>query len=157
MMRSSITSLVALALVAACARSRDATPSAADSAAATPPADAAARDTATTRRVAGTVRYLQRIALAPGSVVRVAVLDVSRQDAPADTLADTTITTTGQQVPIPFVLTVPAARVTDRGRYAVAATIHDPDGQQRFRTTDGYPVLGAGGADSVDVTVRMVP
>ena len=156
MMRSSITPLVALALVAACARSRDATPSAADSAADTSPADAAAQDTAT-RRVAGTVSYLQRIALAPGSVVRVAVLDVSRQDVAADTLADTTITTTGQQVPILFALTVPTARVTSTGRYAVAATIYDPDGRQRFRTTDSYPVLGAGGPDSVDVTVRMLP
>ena len=156
MMRSSITPLVALALVAACTRSRDTTPPAADSAAATPSTDAAAQDTAA-RRVAGTVSYLQRIALAPGSVVRVTVLDVSRQDVAADTLADSTITTTGQQVPIRFVLTVPAARVTSTGRYVVAATIHDQDGRQRFRTTDNYPVLGAGAPDSVAVIVRMLP
>ena len=39
-----------------------------------------------TSRVAGRVYHLERIALPPGRVVRVELLDVSRMDAPAETI-----------------------------------------------------------------------
>src|SRR5690606_28033950 len=50
----------------------------------------------------GTVTYLQRVALPPGSVIEVRLQDVSRADAAAEVIASQTITTAGENVPIPF-------------------------------------------------------
>ncbi len=53
--------------------------------------------------VSGTVFYLQRIALPPDASVAVKLVDISKQDVPAVTIAEQKITPRGQ-VPIPFEL-----------------------------------------------------
>ena len=53
------------------------------------------------RTLTGTVTYRERIALPPGAVVEVSLLDVSLADAPSRTIARTRITAR-RQVPIPY-------------------------------------------------------
>jgi putative lipoprotein len=106
--------------------------------------------------ITGTVTYRQRIALPPGSVVRVRLEDGSRADAPAVTLAESEIVTTGEQVPIPFALEpgedVPEPR---RRRYALRAAI-EVDGELRFTTATHHPLEGDGPAEAIELVVEPV-
>lgn len=88
--------------------------------------------------VTGQIGYRQRIALLPGSTATVTVSDVSRADAPAEVLAETAIA--AKQVPIPFSLEVPTENMSDRGRYALRATIHDAEGALRWTTDTHIPI-----------------
>jgi len=106
-------------------------------------------------RVTGTVTYRQRIALAPGSTVRVTLEDVSRADAPATLIAEQTIRPEGQ-VPIPFTLEYDPARIDPIHRYAVRAHIRDADGRLRWSSTESYGVLTQGGPSQVEVVVHPV-
>ena len=63
--------------------------------------------------VSGRVTYRQRIALPPGAVLVVSVLDVSRVDAPSVTVAEQRIEVE-HQVPIPFEVRVDADRLDPR-------------------------------------------
>jgi uncharacterized lipoprotein YbaY len=102
--------------------------------------------------VSGRVTYRQRIALPPGAVVVVSVLDVSRADAPAQTVAVQRIEVE-HQVPIPFSLSVDADRLDPRHRYAVAARI-EVEGESAWRSDTHHPVAADG---STDVEILMVP
>lgn len=88
--------------------------------------------------VTGQIGYRQRIALLPGSTATVTVSDVSRADAPAEVLAESAIA--AKQVPIPFSLEVPTEKMSDRGRYALRATIHDAEGALRWTTDTHIPI-----------------
>ncbi len=104
----------------------------------------------------GTVTYLQRIALPAGSVINVELQDVSRADAVAEVLATQTITTAGENVPIPFELTYDPSQIDQRFTYAVRAQIM-VDGALRWTTTTQYPVLTNGNPTSgVEVVVMPV-
>lgn len=105
--------------------------------------------------VTGVVTYRQRIALPPNAVVEVKLLDVSRADAPADTIAEQTISTNGQQVPIPFNLPYEASQIQSRNHYAVAARIL-VDGKLRWISTRRYAVLTFGHPSQVEVMVEPV-
>lgn len=105
--------------------------------------------------VTGTVTYRQRIALPPNAVVDVKLLDVSRADAPAETIAKQTISTHGQQVPIPFNLSYKANQIQPRHHYAVAARIL-VDGKLRWISTRRYAVLTFGHPSQVEVMVEPV-
>ena len=104
--------------------------------------------------VTGTVTYLQRIALTPGAVIEVKLLDVSRPDAPA-TISEQTIRPVGQQVPIAFVLPYDPSRIEHRGRYVVRARILE-DGKLLFINEKDYPVITGGHPDTVTVIVKQV-
>lgn len=73
--------------------------------------------------VTGTVSYLQRIALPPDATLVVKLEDVSRADSPSTVIAEQRITTSGQQVPIPFELVYNLADIEASNRYAVRAQI----------------------------------
>ncbi len=103
----------------------------------------------------GTVTYLPRIALPPDAAVVVRLLDVSRADAPAQTLAEETLATDGDQVPFPFTLRYDPAQVQPRHRYAVRAEIRDSMGDLLWTTDTTHPVL-TNGAPSDNVEVRVV-
>jgi putative lipoprotein len=105
-------------------------------------------------RVSGTLSYLQRIALPPGSEVTVQLRDVSRMDAKADVLAEQRFTARSQ-VPLPFELTVDAGKIDARMRYAVAARI-ELDGKLLFINDKIYPVLTQGSGNHVDLVLHMV-
>lgn len=104
--------------------------------------------------VTGTVTYLQRSALPPGSVITIQLQDVSRQDVAAEILASQTITTAGENVPIPFELTYDPATIDERFTYALSARI-SVDGQLRWINTDHYGVLTQGNPlTSIELLVR---
>jgi len=106
--------------------------------------------------VTGTVTYLQRIALPPNAVVKVALEDVSLADAPAKILAQKEIPTAGRQVPIPFELTLSSADVQPSHRYSVRASIH-ADGKLLFTSTTSNPVLTHGAPSEATIMVQQVP
>ncbi len=139
-----LAALGALGLLTACATGPASSP------ASTPAAPAAAVGL----RVSGTLSYLQRIALPPGSDVIVQLRDVSRMDARADVLAEQRFTTRSQ-VPLPFELTVDPAKIDPRMRYAVAARI-EQGGKLLFINDKIYPVLTQGHGNRVDLILHMV-
>ncbi|MEO0645107.1 MAG: YbaY family lipoprotein [Cyanobacteria bacterium J06650_10] len=104
--------------------------------------------------VTGSVLYQARIALPPEAVVEVKLLDVSLADAPAVTVAEQTIVTTGQQVPIPFSLPYSASDIDISATYIVSADILVDD-QLRWTTDTQYPVLTQGAPSEIDVVLVM--
>jgi heat shock protein HslJ/uncharacterized lipoprotein YbaY len=100
--------------------------------------------------ITGSLTYRERIALLPGGTARVTLIDISIADTAAPVISSTTIDLQDRQVPIGFELTVPAANVPARGRYALRAAILDPDGNLLW-TSDtanmielGQPSIDAG-------------
>lgn len=102
-------------------------------------------------KVTGTVTYRERIALPPDAVVEVALLDVSRMDVAATTLAQQVIEPK-HQVPIHFELEYDPAAIDARMSYAVRAQIRRAD-MLLFVTDRHYPVLTRGHAENVDLVL----
>ncbi len=102
--------------------------------------------------ITGTVTYRQRTALPRNAVLTVKLLDVSRADAAADTIAEQRIETAGKQVPISFELVYDQRRIRERNRYAVRAEIYDGD-RLLFTTDTSHPVLTQGNPRNVDITL----
>jgi putative lipoprotein len=100
----------------------------------------------------GTATYLERIALPPGAVLEVELLDVSRQDAPAIRMAEARIPLEGQ-VPIAFTLAYDPARIDPAATYVVRAVLR-AEGRVLFRSDQAYPVLTRGAGSSVGVLLR---
>ncbi len=88
----------------------------------------------------GTVSYRERIALPNNARISVQLADVSRADAPATIVSQTTFRANGRQVPIPFTLQYNPNRLQANGRYTVSARITGADGQLMF-TTDTHNAL----------------
>jgi uncharacterized lipoprotein YbaY len=103
-------------------------------------------------QVTGTVTYLPRVALPPNAIIAVSLLDVSRMDVAAVTLASQATITGGQQVPIPFTLLYDPEQIDPRFTYAVQARI-TVDGQLRFITTSQFPVITQGNPTEIEVIV----
>jgi putative lipoprotein len=101
--------------------------------------------------VTGTVTYRERMALTPGAVVEVKLLDVSIADATAKLIAEQTIRPQ-HQVPIPFELVYDPAEIDARFTYAVRATIRDRD-QLLFTTDRSYRVLTHENPNHVDLVL----
>ena len=108
-------------------------------------------------RLRGTVTYLERVALLPGSVVRVTLQKASRADAPAEVVDSRTVTTTGENGPIPFTLAYDPAQIDPRHRYTVRAEIWDGAGGLLWTSDTAYPVITKGAlGDAVEIVVRRV-
>lgn len=89
--------------------------------------------------------------------VRVRLDDVSRADAPAMVIAETTFPAKGHTSPIPFSLDYDPARIDERFEYAVRAEIRDAGNRLTWVTTTRHPALTRGApADGVTVTVEPV-
>lgn len=101
--------------------------------------------------ISGTVSYRERIALPPDATVEVVLLDVSRMDVAATTIAEQTIEPSGQ-VPIHFELVYDTAAIDPRMQYAVRATIKRNE-SALFVTDRSYPVLTRGNPDRVDLVL----
>jgi putative lipoprotein len=102
-----------------------------------------------------TVFYRERIAMPPNAVLTVTLADVSRADAPADTLTVGRIDEPGN-VPIDVELTYDPSTIDERSTYAVRATI-DVDGEMWWTSTEVHRVLTGGASDRVEVLVTRVP
>ena len=105
------------------------------------------------RVLRGTVVYRERLALPPGAVVEVKLVDVSLADAPSRTIAETRIRTRGQ-VPIPYTLRFDSRAIVPRRTYALQARISVGD-RLMFITTTRHTVL-AGGRDDTEIRVERV-
>ena len=104
----------------------------------------------------GTDTYLQRVAMPAASQIEHQLQDDSRADAPAQILASQTITTTGENVPIPFTLSYDPAQIDPRFTYALSVRI-TTDGQLRWINTEHHGVLTRGAPFSgVEVVVQPV-
>jgi putative lipoprotein len=103
--------------------------------------------------ITGTATYRERIAIPPGAMLEVILLDVSLADVAAKEIATGTFEIDG--VPAPFEIAFDPARIEDRLTYSVAATI-TVDGEVWFRTTDVYPVLTRGNGTEVDLVLQMM-
>ena len=114
-----------------------------------------APDSAEPARVTGTITYTQRIAITPGTIVRVKLLDLSRAGAPVESILELPIKPGGQQVPIAFELPYDPRNINQRHRYVIQAQILKGR-RLLFASTDAYPVLTAGHPNSVNVIVKPV-
>ncbi len=108
-----------------------------------------------TATLTGTVTYRQRIALPPGSVIAVQLQDVSKADAAAQIITSQTITTAGENVPIPFTLSYDPAQIEPKHTYALSVRI-TVAGQLRWINTERYAVL-TNGAPTTGVEVMVQP
>lgn len=108
---------------------------------------------AATAVISGTVTYRERVALPPGARLEVKLLDVSLADAPARTLAATTIRPHGG-VPIPYRLRIDRSRIRPGHSYALQAQIF-VGRQLWFTTTTRHGVFGDG-PDMTDIMVQRV-
>jgi putative lipoprotein len=105
-------------------------------------------------QVTGTLMYRERIALPPGSVAEVWLLDTSLADAPAKEIAYQEIEDPGSP-PIPFVLDYDPREIRDGMQYGVRATIKH-DGQLLFTSDTHNPVLTRGAGNTADLMLIMV-
>jgi putative lipoprotein len=106
-------------------------------------------------RVTGSVTYLQRIALPPGAVIKVQLVDVSRADAPAVVLGEQQIQAEGRQPPFAFAIAYDPSRIQPNLSYAVGARIED-GGRLLFINDQRYAVLTRGAPKHVDMVLRAV-
>lgn len=107
---------------------------------------------AATMTLRGTVSYRERIALPPGTIVEVKLLDVSLADAPARTIAETTAS--GARNPTRYVLRFDRAQIQPRRRYSLQARILHR-GQLLFINTSHHGIFD-GGPEQTDIRVERV-
>lgn len=105
-------------------------------------------------RVTGEIAYRERIALPPGYVLRVEILDISRQDVAATTVSATELRP-DHQVPVAYALAFDPARIDPAHRYAVRAEIL-VDGRLDFTTTQVHPVITGGAPLKADLILSRV-
>ena len=108
---------------------------------------------AATRSLRGTVTFRERIALPPSAILTVRLVDVSLADAPARTIAETTMKTHGR-VPIAYRLRYDSTRIRKNRRYALQARI-EVDGRLWFTTTEHHAVF-TGKPGETDIRVQRV-
>ena len=101
--------------------------------------------------ISGTVLYRERIMLPPGHVLTVRVEDVSRMDAPARVVAETTQRLDGRGPPYAVTLSVPNAQIDPHHTYAVRAEIRDPAGALRFTTDTRHSILTNGAPNTANI------
>jgi uncharacterized lipoprotein YbaY len=101
------------------------------------------------------VTYRQRIALPSNAMVEVKLVEVSRQDAAALTIAEQTINPQGNQVPFAFTLPYDPAKIQPNSSYTVQVRIV-VDGALRWINTSRYAVITQGNPTQVEVVVQPV-
>lgn len=97
----------------------------------------------------GTATYRERIALEPGAILEVELLDVSRADAPAARHASIRLAAE-TQVPIRFTLYYDPALIDQTHTYSVSAKLLSAD-RVIFRSNTINPVLTRGAAENPEV------
>ena len=109
---------------------------------------------ATPRQVAVSVTYRERIMIPDGSELDVQIVDVSKGDSAATTVAEKKTKISGAP-PYHVSLEVPPELFIDSSRYHARAGIMRPDSTTMFVTRQGVPVLTMGAGDSVEVVVGI--
>ncbi|KCZ48429.1 hypothetical protein HY2_04270 [Hyphomonas pacifica] len=110
---------------------------------------AAGPERATEHVITGQLTYRERIALIPGSLAEVTLIDVSLADASSTLIAAEEIEIGTEQVPIPFTLIYDSTALEPRMSYTLRATISDPEGNLLWTTDTMYPIA----ADNGDINI----
>jgi putative lipoprotein len=118
------------------------------------PYDGVMGDDAEPATLSVTVFYRERIAMPPNAALIVTLADVSRADAPAETVESRRIEEPGN-VPVDVELTYDRSIIDDGLTYAVRATI-EVDGEMWWTSTQAHQVLTHGAPDHVEVMVSRV-
>jgi putative lipoprotein len=103
--------------------------------------------------IKGTVTYRERVALLPGAILKLSLVDVSRADAAAVVISSKTITPQGS-VPIPFELSYDPLLLEARHTYAVQARLES--GGKLWVSTQQYRVLAPDSPETVEIVVQAV-
>ena len=111
-------------------------------------------DVAMAQSVRGTATYRERIALPAAAVFEAVIEDVSRADAPAETIARTRVGSPGNP-PIAFAIAYDPAKILADHRYVVRARILLDD-KLLFTTDTATPVITGGSPTSVSMMLRRV-
>jgi uncharacterized lipoprotein YbaY len=104
--------------------------------------------------IQGTATYRERIALPPTAVFEATLEDVSRADAPAETIARTRLTSPGNP-PISFTIAYDPSKILAERRYVVRASIL-VDAKPVFSTDTAAPVITRGSPTSVAIVLRKI-
>ena len=107
------------------------------------------RASVTPSTVRGTVSYRERIAMPPGAVLEVSLVDVSRADAAATVVGNVVLDNPGN-VPVAFEIPFDASAIDQRRSYTVRARIL-VDGQPRWVSATPNLVLTQGNDNQVDI------
>ncbi len=102
--------------------------------------------------VSGTVTTTTVASLPADAEVKVQLTDISRADAEAPVVAETTLTTAGQQFPVPFELSYASDTIDPQHNYAVRAMI-ESDGKTLYTTDTSHPVITGGNDNNVELTL----
>jgi putative lipoprotein len=108
-----------------------------------------------TARVTGTISYRERIALSPGDVIKVQLVDVSRADSPAVLLGEQVFEAGDRQVPFDFEIPYDPAGIDERMSYAVRARI-EREGRLLFISDRHYAVITRGAPTRVDLILKSI-
>ncbi|MCL6283192.1 YbaY family lipoprotein [Ruegeria sp. 2012CJ41-6] len=100
--------------------------------------------------IEGTATYRERIAVPPGAVLQVKLVDISRADTAAVELSAMRYALAG--VPADFTLSYDEALIKDSHSYAVEASILLEE-QLLFTSDTVHPVLTRGGTNTVDMVL----
>lgn len=111
---------------------------------------------ATDASVTGTVTYLARMSMAPGTVITVQIQDTSRADAAATVIGEQVIEITDQQVPVPYEVGYNSADIVEANSYTMSARITDANGNLMFINDTSIPVITRGNP-TTDVEIMTVP
>jgi putative lipoprotein len=102
------------------------------------------------------VTYRVRMILPTDALIRVDLVDISRQGAPAFTIGLQEIETGGRQIPIPFEIGYRTAEIDPMHTYAVQARILQR-GRLLFTNTTTYKVITNGAVSNIEVVVEQMP
>jgi len=117
-------------------------------------ASAVAAETGQSATVRGEATYRERIAVPPGTRLEVSLSDVSRADAPAETIGETVLADAGQP-PYRFEIDYQPERIIASHRYAVRARLTH-EGRLLFTTDQTYPVITDGHPSEVRLLLKRV-
>ena len=107
-----------------------------------------------TATVRGEAMYRERIAVPPGAQLEVLLLDVSRADAPSETLGGVTLSDIGQP-PYPFEISYRPEQIIESHTYVVQARLTH-EGRLLFITDQAYPVITRGHPNEVRLMLKRV-
>jgi putative lipoprotein len=110
-----------------------------------------AKPTATVR---GEITYRERIAVPPGAQLEVLLLDVSRADAPSETIGGVTLSDIGQP-PYPFEIAYRPEQIIESHTYVVQARLTH-QGRLLFITDQAYPVITRSHPTEVQIVLKRV-
>lgn len=107
-----------------------------------------------TATVRGEAMYRERLAVPPGAQLEMLLLDVSRADAPSQTIGSVTLTDVGQP-PYPFEIAYRPDQIVSSHQYVVRARLTH-EGRLLFTTDQAYPVITAGHPTEVQLVLKRV-